>query len=128
MFKVAYVVSASIKSQKYSKLLENELTQKMSSGTVAQTSWSLTFDKIDQRGGRKAHKEDSRGLCFFSRNIGIVQVFAWPCAGQNMPRHLNHALALGDYAGGRVWIEDDEGTRRPGWPTRKGSESCGAGG
>ena len=28
---------------------------------------------------------------------------------QNMPGHLNHALALGDYAGGRVWIEDDEG-------------------
>ena len=28
---------------------------------------------------------------------------------QNMPGHLNHALALGDYTGGRVWIEDDEG-------------------
>ena len=28
---------------------------------------------------------------------------------QNMPGHLNHALALGDYAGGWVWIEDDEG-------------------
>ena len=28
---------------------------------------------------------------------------------QNMPGHSNHALALGDYTGGRVWIEDDEG-------------------
>ena len=28
---------------------------------------------------------------------------------QNMPGHLNHALALGDYTGGRVWIEDDDG-------------------
>ncbi|CAE7356126.1 unnamed protein product [Symbiodinium sp. CCMP2592] len=28
---------------------------------------------------------------------------------QNMPGHLNHALALGDYTGGRVWIEDDKG-------------------
>ena len=28
---------------------------------------------------------------------------------QNMPGHLNHALALGDYTGGRVWIEDHEG-------------------
>ena len=28
---------------------------------------------------------------------------------QNMPRHSNHALALGDYTGGRVWIEDDDG-------------------
>ena len=28
---------------------------------------------------------------------------------QNMPGHSNHALALGDYTGGRMWIEDDEG-------------------
>ena len=28
---------------------------------------------------------------------------------QNMPGHSNHALALGEYTGGRVWIEDDEG-------------------
>ena len=28
---------------------------------------------------------------------------------QNMPGHANHALALGDYTGGRVWLEDDEG-------------------
>ena len=28
---------------------------------------------------------------------------------QNMPGHSNHALALGDYTGGRVWIEDDGG-------------------
>ena len=28
---------------------------------------------------------------------------------QNMAGHLNHALALGDYTGGRVWIEDDDG-------------------
>ncbi|OLP86859.1 hypothetical protein AK812_SmicGene31974 [Symbiodinium microadriaticum] len=28
---------------------------------------------------------------------------------QNMPGHSNHALALGDYTGGRVWIEDDDG-------------------
>ena len=28
---------------------------------------------------------------------------------QNMPGHSNHALALGDYKGGRVWIEDDAG-------------------
>ena len=28
---------------------------------------------------------------------------------QNMPGHSNHALALGDYTGGRVWIEDDAG-------------------
>ena len=27
---------------------------------------------------------------------------------QNMPEHLNHA-PLGDYTGGRVWIEDDDG-------------------
>ena len=43
---------------------------------------------------------------------------------QNMPGRLNHALALGDYTGGRVWIEDDEGD----WPTKKGVESCGTGG
>ena len=28
---------------------------------------------------------------------------------QNMPWQLNHALALGEYTGGRVWIEDDDG-------------------
>ena len=28
---------------------------------------------------------------------------------QNMPGHSNHALALRDYTGGRVWIEDDDG-------------------
>ncbi|CAE7681717.1 unnamed protein product [Symbiodinium necroappetens] len=28
---------------------------------------------------------------------------------QNMAGHLNHALALGDDTGGRVWIEDDDG-------------------
>ena len=27
---------------------------------------------------------------------------------QNMVGHLNHALALGDFMGGRVWMEDDE--------------------
>ena len=47
---------------------------------------------------------------------------------QNMPGHLNHALALGDFTGRRVWIEDDEGIPRPGWPTRRGSESCGVSG
>ena len=43
-----------------------------------------------------------------------IAVLLNPCMGlhrdiQNMPGHLNHALALGDYTGGRVWIEDDEG-------------------
>ena len=33
---------------------------------------------------------------------------------QNMPGHSNHALALGEYTGGRVWIEDDEGDS-PAW-------------
>ena len=33
---------------------------------------------------------------------------------QNMPGHSNHALALGKYTGGRVWIEDDEGDS-PAW-------------
>ena len=28
---------------------------------------------------------------------------------QNMPGHWNHALALWEYTGGRVWIEDEEG-------------------
>ena len=28
---------------------------------------------------------------------------------QNMPGHSNHALALVDYTGGRVWIENDDG-------------------
>ena len=39
---------------------------------------------------------------------------------QNMPGHSNHALALGDYTGGRVWIEDDEGTPQPGLDDKKG--------
>eukprot|EP00439_Symbiodinium_sp_Y106_P006127 s8716_g1.t1 len=39
---------------------------------------------------------------------------------QNMPGHLNHGLALGDFTGRRVWIEDYEGIPRPGWPTKKG--------
>ena len=43
---------------------------------------------------------------------GVVGV--WNATGlhrdiQNMPGHSNHALALGDYTGGRVWIEDDGG-------------------
>ena len=29
---------------------------------------------------------------------------------QNMVGKLNHAIALGSFSGGRVWIEDDEGT------------------
>ena len=40
---------------------------------------------------------------------------------QNMPGHSNHALALGDYTGGRV-------SPRPGWPTRRGGGSCGVDG
>ena len=28
---------------------------------------------------------------------------------QNMPGHSNHTLALGEYTGGRVWIEADDG-------------------
>ena len=39
---------------------------------------------------------------------------------QNMAGHLNHALALGNYAGGRVWIEDDEGDSAAWLPTKKG--------
>ena len=39
---------------------------------------------------------------------------------QNMAGHLNHALALGNYARGRVWIEDDEGDSAAWLATKKG--------
>ena len=39
---------------------------------------------------------------------------------QNMIRHLNHALALGDYTGGRVWIEDEEKDSAALWAAKKG--------
>ena len=39
---------------------------------------------------------------------------------QNMAGHLNHALALGNYAGGRVWIEDDERDSAAWLATKKG--------
>ena len=42
---------------------------------------------------------------------------------QNMPGHSNHALALGDYTGGRVWIEDDEGDSTAWLADKKASES-----
>ena len=44
---------------------------------------------------------------------------------QNMPGHSNHALALGEYTGGRVWIEADDG--EPGWRTRRADELRGRG-
>ena len=42
---------------------------------------------------------------------------------QNMPGHSNHALALGDYIEGRVWIEDDEGDSTAWLDDKKGGES-----
>ena len=48
---------------------------------------------------------------------------------QNMPGHSNHALALGDYTEGRVWIEDDEGDSTAWLADKKGGrESCGVDG
>ena len=40
---------------------------------------------------------------------------------QNMPGHSNHALALGDYTGGRVWVEDDEGDSTAWLADKKGA-------
>ena len=38
---------------------------------------------------------------------------------QNMPEHLNHALALGDYRRA-CGSKTTKGTRPPGWPTKGG--------
>ena len=40
---------------------------------------------------------------------------------QNMPGHSNHALALGEYTRGRVWIEDDEGDSTAWLEDKKGA-------
>ena len=53
-----------------------------------------------------ARKETERRLGFHSRALQSARGPARDI--QNMLGHLNHALAPDDYAGGRVWIEDDE--------------------
>ena len=47
---------------------------------------------------------------------------------QNMPGHSNHALALREYTGGRVWIEDDERDSTAWLEDKKGGRELEVGG